>query len=398
MFIHRRRAPRRERLILTYIFVFSCRAVSAFGQPPADPTPPASSPVPDKPWYQDLSFNGLLSTSLVVNLNTPTSRTNQFRVFDADDRSFTLDVLELVVQRATSSPGQFGFRADFEVGSSVPKLTAAAGLFRDDQGQAGDFDIQQALVSYIAPLGRGLRFDGGKFVTHMGYEVVEGYDGFNDNHSRSFLFGYAEPVTHTGLRLSYAFSDTVSGQFHLVNGWDNAKDNNRGKSFGGQLAITPTPRIAVTVNYMGGPEQADNSNNLRHLFDLIATVKAAAAVTLAANYDYGREAQVALADTAGGGVRDVTWQGIAGYVRTALSPRMALIIRGECFDDPQGARTAVAQRLTEFTMTAELRVNPKFILRGDLRGDRSNHTVFEKSDGTFTASQVTVSLNGVVGF
>jgi len=55
-------------------------------------------------------------------------------------------------------------------------------------------------VSWNAPVGRGLRFDFGEHVTHMGYEVTEGYDGWNDNYSRSFLFGYTIPFTHTGLK------------------------------------------------------------------------------------------------------------------------------------------------------------------------------------------------------
>ena len=61
------------------------------------------------------------------------------------------------------------------------------------------------------------------------------------------------------------------------------------------------------------------------------------------NYDYGRETQVAMAETAGGGVRDASWQGIAGYGRYAFSDR-ALTLRGEWFDDPQGARTGTRSR------------------------------------------------------
>jgi hypothetical protein len=36
----------------------------------------------------------------------------------------------------------------------------------------------------------------------MGYEVGEGPDGYNDNASHSFLFGWAIPITHTGLRIT----------------------------------------------------------------------------------------------------------------------------------------------------------------------------------------------------
>ena len=74
--------------------------------------------------------------------------------------------------------------------------------------------------------------------------------------------------------------------------------------------------------------------------------------------------------------------------------------RNECewFDDPQGARTGWVQSLTEVTLTPEFRPHPKFIIRGDLRRDHSTRPVFELSDGTFGASQVTLSVNGLFVF
>jgi len=59
----------------------------------------------------------------------------------------------------------------------------------------------------------------------MGYELIEGYDGYNDNYSRSILFGYAIPFTHTGVKASYAFSSKVAGMVEVVNGWDLLRDN-----------------------------------------------------------------------------------------------------------------------------------------------------------------------------
>jgi hypothetical protein len=363
---------------------------AAKAAPPAETAPAA--------WYKEISFNGLISASYVGNLNSPPSRKNQFRVFDADAGTFKLDVAELDVQRTASSPGDAGFRIDLTFGSSIPRVTASSGLFRDEDGVAGDFDIHQAYFSYIARVGRGLRFDVGKFLTHFGYEVVEGYDGYNDNQSHSFLFGYAQPVTHTGVRLSYAFSSAVSAQLHLVNGWDNAIDNNTGKSVGAQLALTPSPRLSVFLNYMGGPEQTDNNSNQRHAFDLVATIKPASRLTFALNYDYGQEEAVALAETAGGGTANASWQGVAVYGRVTLSPAAALILRAEWFDDPQGARTGYVQTLKEITFTPEFKPHPHVIVRGDVRKDWSNRDVFELGDGTFGSSQMTVSLNGIFVF
>jgi hypothetical protein len=395
----------RFRLKSVMVAALACACVHAAAQPafaqavPA-PTGQAAPPADSQPepWYKQISLNGLVSASYVGNFNSPPSRKNQFRVFDADADTFKMDVAELDIQRSVSSPGDAGFRLDLTFGSSVSKVTAAAGLFRDADGVAGDFDVHQAFFSYIARAGHGLRVDAGKFNTHIGYEVIEGYDGYNDNHSHSFLFGYAEPVTHTGVRVSYPFSGAVSGQFLLVNGWDDAIDNNSGKTIGAQLALTPSPRLSAVFNYMGGPEQADNNSNMRHLFDLVATLKAAPALTFTVNYDYGQESAAALAETAGGGTANATWQGVAGYGRVTLSPGAALILRAEWFDDPQGARTGYVQTLREVTFTPEFKPHAHIVVRADLRRDWSTRDVFELGDGTYGRSQVTLSVNGIFVF
>ncbi len=387
--------PRRAAAGLAFMVVLFLSPSVLRAQDPAG-TPPESA-TSSSPWYQQISVDGLISTSLSLNFNQPISRTNQFRIFDVDDDSITLDELELVVQRPLSGPSQAGFRVDALAGSAVPKVAASAGLFRDENGKAQDFDLPQVFFSYSAPVGRGLRFDVGKFVTQVGYEVIGGYEDYNDNASRSLLFGFAEPFTHTGLRITYPFSERVSALFMLVNGWDNVRDNNRGKTVGAQLAFAPTGRASVSVSYLGGPEQNDASN-MRHLLDLVGTWKPNGRLSLATNYDYGAEARVPLAATAGGGIEDVTWQGIAGYARVDLTARFFVTVRAERFDDPQGARTGCRQTLSEVTLTPAFRVRPDVVVRGDLRRDHSDREVFEKEDGRFGRNQVTASLNGVFVF
>jgi hypothetical protein len=189
--------------------------------------------------------NGFVSAAYSYNFNEPPSGKSGYRVFDFDDNSFKLDVAQLTVQRTTPNAGEVGFRFDMTAGASLPPVTAASGLFRDPEtGKAEDFDLRQAFMTWNAPAGRGLRLDFGKFVTHVGYEVIESYDGWNDNYSRSFEFGYTMPFTHTGLRATYA-TDKVSVMGMLVNGWDNVKDNNRGKTLGAQLLLTPSKALSV---------------------------------------------------------------------------------------------------------------------------------------------------------
>jgi hypothetical protein len=311
-------------------------------------------------------------------------------VFDFADNYWKLDVAEAVVQKAASKKGDWGFRVDLEAGQSIPEIEAAYGLFRDpDSGKAGHFDIQQAFVSYIAPIGNGLRFDAGKYVSHMGYEVIDGYDGWNDNATRSFLFGYAVPYTQTGVRVSYPFGDKLTAQLHFMNGWDEVTDNNHGKTVGFQVAYTPAPAVTLTVNGIYGPEQKEDDHDYRQVWELMATWKASRRVSFGLDALYGHEAGAVEASE---GREQGSWPGAAGYLHTAVTSKFSLNLRSEIFADRNGARTGVGQSLKEVTATPEWRIDKHVILRGDVRFDWSTGEVFQKANG-FARQQLTAMIN-----
>jgi hypothetical protein len=337
-----------------------------------------------------VKVHGFVSAGYVYNFNQPPSRVNGLRVFDFADHQAKLDVAELNFEKSVAHPRAFGFRVDLEAGFSIPRVSAAAGLFRDSNtGVAQNFDVQQAYVSWIAPAGSGLRFDVGKFVTLLGLEVIEGWDGYNDNASRSLLFGYAIPFTHTGVKIGYAFTPRVSGAVAVVQGWDNVRDNNTAKSVVGSLTLAPNDALTVIVNAVAGPEQSGDNHDVRTVIDLVATWKATATTTVGFNLDGGRESHAALS----GGT--ASWHGIAGYLRHAFTKNFAVAVRGEVFNDAGGARTATVQRVGEFTLTPEVRLSAHALIRGDLRVDRSNQSFFEARSGT-TRTQPTVQFNVVI--
>jgi putative OmpL-like beta-barrel porin-2 len=372
------RARRVGRLLLAMALAGACASARRCG---ADGLPP---------WVDELTLNGLMSGSYSYNFNRPVSATNQYRVFDFDDNTFKLDVFELVAQKAVAKPHDSGFRVDLALGSSIPRVSAAAGLFRNTIIGADDIDLQQAYACWIAPLGSGLRLDFGKYVTHFGYEVIEGYDGWNDNATRSLLFGYAIPFTHLGARATYVFSERVTASGMVVNGWDVARDNNRSKSIGAQLALTLTPTLTVFLNGMRGPEKSLNDRDQRTLLDAVVIVKAGNRWTLVANADRGSEQ--------GGLVtgENAVWSGIASYVRFSVTPTFAVTLRGESFDD-SGIRTGIDQTLREVTLTPELRLTPSLLIRADARIDHSNRAVFEKDLG-FARSQSTILFDAIYSF
>jgi Putative beta-barrel porin-2, OmpL-like. bbp2 len=146
---------------------------------------PAAPPSENISWWKGITVDGFLSFSYTYNTNDPIPPKNQFRVFDFNDDVPQLDVAQAVIQYPVSEPGQFGFRVNLIAGSGVPEATASYGMFRNTEtGTGGAFDIPEFYLSYVVPVRRGIRIDAGKFATYMGYEVIVGYDGYNDNFSR----------------------------------------------------------------------------------------------------------------------------------------------------------------------------------------------------------------------
>lgn len=372
-----------------------------------EPAPaPASTPVVGvtdaRPWWRGISTDGFLSLSYTYNDNVPANRINQFRVFDFNDDDPQLDVAELVIQHAISEPKQFGFRFDLIAGSGVPEVTAAYGLFRNmNSGIAHHVDIPQFFVSYIAPVGKGLRFDLGKYATHMGYEVIGGYDGYNDNFSRGFIFGYGIPFTHTGLKATYAFTSKVTAMVSICNGWDDVQRLNHAYTAAAQVAVTPSKTSNVTFNFIRGPERRADTHDQRTVYELVASWKPVSKMTLAGDGVYGHEQNgVAIG-------HDAIWRGLAGYAKYSLTSKFSLAFRGEVFNDAGGTRTGTDQTLRGFTLTPEYdmpakfsRVNShfkkadgKFAVRGEVRWDLSDKNVFFVGSNPTTNHQFTRAVN-----
>jgi hypothetical protein len=337
-------------------------------------------------FFRDIQANAFASFGYINNLNQPQSQGIGLRYFDNRANTFSVDLAEVVLQKAVAKAGDAGFRIDVVAGTFAG-LEQSAGLNLGDNA-----DLQQALVSYIAPLGTGLRFDVGKFVTHMGYELIEGYDGYNDNYSRSLLFNYAIPLTHTGIKASYSPSSKVSLMAMIANGWDVAIDNNASKTFGAQLAIKPIDPVAFYVNYVGGPENADNNSSVRHVVDLIGTLTVNPMLSLGVNADFGTEGGTSVV-TPG---ENATWNGVAGYAKISTTGPFSLGLRAETFKDNGGTRLGLGEaRVNEFTITPAFKFGSNFVLRAEGRYDSSDVLPFENDKGVAKKGQGTVGLNAI---
>jgi len=360
-------------------------------------------PQEEKPWWRTITVNGFASLSYGYNTNQPYNRLNQVRVFDFNDNQPQLDMAQIVVQRAIFKPNQFGFRYNMIAGSGVPEVTAAWGMFRSTHtGVAHHFDIPEMYVSYIVPVGKGLRLDGGKMASHLGSEIIGGYDGYNDEFSRGFIFGFGVPFTYLGLKATYPLTSKVIIMGVAANGWDEVQHYNHAYSWGGQVTVTPTKSTTLYFNFMRGPDRQNDDKDRRTVGEIVGSWKTTPRLNLGFDALYGHDENAVCHG------RDAIWKGLASYVKYGFTQKFSLAFRGEVFIDGGGTRTGVDQTLQGYTFTPEYdmvarvsdlsswlkKLDGKFIIRGDIRLDHSNHDVFlTDSPQDLVPHQFTTAVN-----
>lgn len=231
--------------------------------------------------------------------------------------------------------------------------------------------------------------DVGKFETLAGYEVIESP---NDNNiSRSILFGYAVPFTHTGVRLVYAptshFSATAGANF----GWDQMRSTTGLGTIEGALSWTPSSIFAVSGDVYTGkepsaltpyPPTGATIYGTRTLVDLVGHWNPSSKWNFGVNYDSATQTNDQSFTSTGAlvpGLGTVNWNGVAGYTLYNVNSNVTLAGRLEHFDDANGVRTGIAQAWYEGTATLQyVPTGTNWKFRAEYRYDWSNVASFAR--------------------
>jgi len=189
-----------------------------------EPAAPAAAAEPAKPAPGTLAgvldASGITATGYVAASYYHSNGYSTYHQFDNKHDSFQLDQAALTI--AFQPKEGFGALVNVAAGEDMKILNAAEG------SNPNTFDVVQGFVQYATG---PLTVIGGKYVTLAGAEVIAPTG--NTNFSRSLLF-FAEPLTHTGIRATYAASDTLSlvGTAHQTESCRNRLSQSEGRSPG----------------------------------------------------------------------------------------------------------------------------------------------------------------------
>ena len=365
-------------------------------------------------FFKGLKFRGWIDGYFVNNFNRPNRAvvdankgksvvqgravTIEGRTFDIHSDSFTLSLAEIELEKVPGM-GEVGFKLDLAVGETQDTIvnTIRGSLGPDtahDSVLGIDRNFQHASISYLAPVGQGIRLDFGKFVTHIGAETIESIK--NNNYSHAFFYTYGIPFQDTGLRVHYDWSSTFYTELYALNGWNVTVDNNSGKTFGPSIGWSPSPKFSFYLNYLVGPEQDNNNGNYRHLIDTQVYLNPIDPLNIGFNFDYGFEFNNPKAILAGTG-RNAEWWGLTGYLRYKVTDKVEPVIRAEYYRDADAFTTGVKQSLQGYTLTVNYKLGVTkgtgLLLRPEIRYDKSSAPFFSDRSGfQRTNNQTTVGI------
>jgi hypothetical protein len=335
-------------------------ALAGFGVVPTG----AEEGTPEEPVPRRIDVSGFVDIMYAYNFNRPADHANWFPGVGTSakrDNEFAINLAEIDFVMA---PRPVGFHLAAGYGTTLEVVHAA-----EVRGVATHPDVWRNLVrasiQYETGLGRGLDIEAGVYPSHIGLETLASKD--NWNYTRSWL-GELSPYYQTGVKFAYPLGQRWSTQVHLLNGWQVIADNNRGKSLGWQFAYA-ADRVSLSFNGIVGPELPDNDHDLRLLLDTVVVWKATPSWSLALSFDLAGQEQPA--------TEDARWHGVSLSARRATpGSRTGIALRGEYYDDGDGAISGTPQILQEVTATFEYRPVDQLILKVEGRYDRSTAEVF----------------------
>jgi hypothetical protein len=336
--------------------------------------------------------------------------TGRFGSDTAAKGDFNLYAVKIALEKALTSENkaQAGFRTDVMIGEDANYLInrGTTNNITNNNQNSNSLFLEQAYVSIRAPVGNGWDFKVGKFVSILGYEVIERPANMNTTYG---LLWQQMPLYYTGVLSSYKFDDYLDGKLGVVNG--SQTDNNTTTSGGGDgVAVL----AALNVTAPGGNANwsnnfqysSNNDNNTSQSVPASATSSGVENGSSGTGYTFiynswGNWAPKfandkllfafnSLLGTSSinnndniNQQRGTTWFGAGAYAKYQFNDWFSLCSRGEYLggNNPSkliggaGAYNGTGLSLWEYTLTAGFNVIDNLLIRAEYRLDWGNGSV-----------------------
>lgn len=297
-----------------------------------------------------LQLGFFADTYYAFDLNNPPTRDRDFTTQAQRHNEFNLNLAVLDGRYNTEN---FRARLAFQTGTYVQSNYVAETI------------LSQVLheVSAGVKLKDGLWLDAGIMPSHIGVESAISKD--NLNYTRS-LMADNTPYFETGIRLSAAFSEQLSGQLLVLNGWQNIKETNSSKALGTQLQFKPWDNVLLNWStFLGNEKPDDKPVQMRFYNNFYGTWAVTPQLDLALLFDLGAEQRAKTSDG---------WAMLyAGALqgRYKITPQLGIGARVEHYNDRDqmivGSKTPNGYQVTSASLNVDYQLTENLLWRTEGR-------------------------------
>jgi hypothetical protein len=373
-----------------------------------------------------IKLSGYVDAGYSYNFTGQGNQSNVGARFGSDTAQrgdFNLYAVKIALEKALTSENkaQAGFRTDVMIGEDASYfVNRTAGGVTNTNNNSNTLFLEQAYVSIRAPVGNGWDFKVGKFVSILGYEVME--RPANMNTTYGLLFNVM-PLYYTGVLSSYKFDDYLDAKLGVVNGSNSDNNTTTNPNAGDGVALLAALNVTApggNANWSNNFQYSsgnDNNTSVSSQNTSLSTTSATSDVNVSAYtliYNtWGNWApkfandkllfafNALLGNTSGsasGGIGNInsTWYGAGAYAKYQFNDWFSLCSRGEYLGSnnatvtgnngsattPSGNGTyATGESNWEYTITAGFNVIDNLLIRAEYRLDWGS-SIYNNANGT----------------
>jgi hypothetical protein len=310
-------------------------------------------------------FGGFLDGAYLYDFNSPSNHVFRDRGTTAYVDELDLDMAAAYLRKDVSEQSRWGMELTVQGG----KDSEAFGFSATAPNLAGARWLRHlgpANLSYLAPLGKGLKIQAGIFSSLIGYDSLYAKDNFN--YTRPWGADYT-PYLMLGVNASYAFNDKLSAALYVVNGYFHLANANHVPSTGGQIAYQASRRVDLKETVIYGPHQSNTGLPYWRFFSDSIVERKTDRVTTALEFQVGAE-RVAIS-----GSPRAWWMSSQLPIHAVVHGPWSVTVRPEFCWDTEGRWTGSKQLVKAITSTLEYRLPYRHfnaILRLEHRYDNSH--------------------------
>ncbi|MDZ4725397.1 MAG: porin [Leptospira sp.] len=240
-------------------------------------------PSPQEPILpKSLKFGAFIDSYYLYNNNLPKATERQYTTQAIRNNEFNINLAHI---DATIKEDKYRGRLAFQWGTSVNANYAGEITSEKSSNQNTVKHIQEAFVG--VKIAKNTWIDAGIFFGNIGHESWISQN--NVNYTRAFALDYV-PYYSSGVRLTHEFSNRLSVQFQVLNGWQNITENNKDKAIGSQIKFEIVPKLVLTLNQFVGNEAPNNERKQLRLYNnTILEWTALGWLSLAGQFDVGAQ-------------------------------------------------------------------------------------------------------------